>query len=460
MKSIFTLFCFVLCFHLTQVFAVVPEAHNSTRSNIGTGNPITNSPQTDTVASTPPTNNTVTTTTTIVTVQTPANDTTPHFAAFHTMGVDCIDINDSTKHKKSCYPEDYIAVKLNKEAYDYAAANLSKISLWINGICFKSIHPMMAINNNSLLFKLKYDSSANSPWVLFYAYPFYYKFEHNVAITAGTNNIEFKYSSTAITNTKLFTSVWWQVWIVLPVFILFIILLIYYAKGLVRDTYMFSGTGVYISYKKGDRSNAAAGILHYTDLPYSLARSQFFFWLIIIFFSMVYIWAFKDALAEPTGTILLLLGLSGGTFYISNLIDKSGNSTALAPVAPAAVPGAPPISSDPAAVISSTTQTATPVLSPITGAPIAPQTITQLTNYLKTRNPAESSYYTFISDILNDGKGISLHRLQLVLFTAFLGIDFIWQVMYGLSLPQFSQTLMTLMGISSVTYAGMKTNEA
>jgi hypothetical protein len=61
--------------------------------------------------------------------------------------------------------------------------------------------------------------------------------------------------------------------------------------------------------------------------------------------------------------------------------------------------------------------------------------------------------------MLSDEQGISLHRLQLFVWTLVLGVIFVADVYNRLSMPQFSSTLLGLMGISSGTYLGFKAPE-
>ena len=66
----------------------------------------------------------------------------------------------------------------------------------------------------------------------------------------------------------------------------------------------------------------------------------------------------------------------------------------------------------------------------------------------------------FIRDVLSDASGnISLHRFQMFAWTIVLGIIFIASVYNDLEMPQFSATLLGLMGISSGTYLGFKVPE-
>src|SRR6185503_20122297 len=65
----------------------------------------------------------------------------------------------------------------------------------------------------------------------------------------------------------------------------------------------------------------------------------------------------------------------------------------------------------------------------------------------------------FLKDVLSDESGISIHRLQLFVWTLVLGIIFCTVVYGSLEMPQFSNTLLGLMGISSGTYLGLKVPE-
>ena len=55
-----------------------------------------------------------------------------------------------------------------------------------------------------------------------------------------------------------------------------------------------------------------------------------------------------------------------------------------------------------------------------------------------------------------EGRVITFHRFQIVLWTLILGVVFISEVLTKLAMPVFDTTLLTLMGISSGTYLGFK----
>ncbi|HEY0729694.1 MAG TPA: hypothetical protein VGD38_16550, partial [Pyrinomonadaceae bacterium] len=65
----------------------------------------------------------------------------------------------------------------------------------------------------------------------------------------------------------------------------------------------------------------------------------------------------------------------------------------------------------------------------------------------------------FKNDILTDANGIALHRFQMAAWTLALGLIFIIGVYRNLAMPQFSVTLLALMGISTLTYLGFKIPE-
>lgn len=59
-------------------------------------------------------------------------------------------------------------------------------------------------------------------------------------------------------------------------------------------------------------------------------------------------------------------------------------------------------------------------------------------------------------DVLSDGTGISIHRFQMVAWTAVLGIVFLHEVYANLAMPKFDAVLLGLLGISAGTYLGLK----
>ena len=139
--------------------------------------------------------------------------------------------------------------------------------------------------------------------------------------------------------------------------------------------------------------------------PYSLSRFQLAFWSLLVISAYIFIWLITEELDTITGSVLTLLGIGSATALGATVIDqgKPASSTAT-PAAPVASRG-------------------------------------------------------FLNDILSDDQGISIYRFQLFAWTLVLGVIFCASVYNGLTMPQFSTTLLGLMGVSSGTYLGFKVPE-
>lgn len=141
--------------------------------------------------------------------------------------------------------------------------------------------------------------------------------------------------------------------------------------------------------------------------PFSLARAQFAFWTIIIFSSFLYILFKHDYQIPAINTVnLILLGIVVSTSASAKLIDESQKKN----------------------------------------------------GNLNSDFPSEG----FILDILSDKKGVSIHRLQNVLWTLAVGLIYIHYVANESTLPDetvISDNLLLLMGISTGAYLGVKTTE-
>lgn len=72
--------------------------------------------------------------------------------------------------------------------------------------------------------------------------------------------------------------------------------------------------------------------------------------------------------------------------------------------------------------------------------------------------PADGSN-GFWADIVDDGDGAGLHRIQLIAWTLVLGAVFIWTVVWMFAFPDFDPNLLLLAGIAGGTYLGFKFQE-
>lgn len=142
-----------------------------------------------------------------------------------------------------------------------------------------------------------------------------------------------------------------------------------------------------------------------SQAPYSLSRFQLAFWSFLVIAAYVFIWMLTEELDTITGSVLTLLGIGSATALGATIIDQ--------------------------------------------GKPANPAPAADLV-------PSKG----FLRDVLSDEQGISIYRFQLFAWTLVLGVIFCASVYNGLAMPQFSTTLLGLMGISSGTYLGFKVPEA
>ena len=144
--------------------------------------------------------------------------------------------------------------------------------------------------------------------------------------------------------------------------------------------------------------------------PYSLSKVQLALWSLVVFSCFVYLigqdgFVFgKDFSINETA--LILLGISGVTTVIGNTIDSS-----------------------------------------------------DVQNPSVTARHQDDCSEGFWRDILSDKNGISIHRYQNVIFTAILLVAYIAFVTKEGKMPDWDGTVLTLMGISSAGYLGVKMNE-
>jgi hypothetical protein len=137
--------------------------------------------------------------------------------------------------------------------------------------------------------------------------------------------------------------------------------------------------------------------------PYSLSLFQMSFWFFLVVAAYIFMWLITDELDTITSSVLALIGIGAATALAATLIDQKKD----------------------------------------------------------TPQPDQPGGTTkgFLNDVMSDPTGISLHRFQMFVWTIVLGVIFCGNVYKNLEMPEFSATLLGLMGISSGTYLGFKVPE-
>lgn len=146
-----------------------------------------------------------------------------------------------------------------------------------------------------------------------------------------------------------------------------------------------------------------------SNAPFNLTKVQFGIWTVIISSVYIYLSLFKGDCANAgiNKTALVLMGIFAGTAVAGTLIDKKEIND----------------------------------------------------NRPRYQNSPSQGFFI---DILSDANGISLHRFQNFAWTVIAVTVYLYKVTLiktGCDLPELSDTLLALTGISSATYIVLKTQE-
>jgi len=195
--------------------------------------------------------------------------------------------------------------------------------------------------------------------------------------------------------------------------------------------------------------------------PYSLGRVQMAFWFVLVIAAFLFIWLVTGAHDTITPSVLGLIGIGALTALGAAAIDigkESSDSGELSSLEAEVEPLEKEIEALDTAI---TTAAALPDK---VAALAAERTlkekrqaeINERIENLKSATAAETSE-GFLHDILKEPNGTyGFHRFQMAVWTLILGLLFLRAVWQRLAMPEFSATLLALLGISAGTYVGFK----
>jgi hypothetical protein len=178
---------------------------------------------------------------------------------------------------------------------------------------------------------------------------------------------------------------------------------------------------------------------------FSLAKIQMGIWFLLIFDSFLGIWVATGEANTLNPSVLVLLGISAGTALGDLLISQNKSVKPNLPVTAEANPSQ--AAEVPSAPVPASPDAALDSPSPQPAAAISSQSIGRGIN-------------RFLHDLLSDEHGVSFHRLQMLAWTIVLGLVFISDVYYDLTMPDLNSNLLALMGLSSGTYLSFRVPEA
>lgn len=191
--------------------------------------------------------------------------------------------------------------------------------------------------------------------------------------------------------------------------------------------------------------------------PWSLARCQMAFWLVLVTVSFVSIWVTTGALDGISESALALIGIGTGAALGSVAIDISGDSQSKRNDLEQKLIGM----QEEAQGIEQELQQNQALNADqkkykerMLGALQHNQVqIKEKILRIIENNPSQG----FWKDILSDPDGnAALHRIQIVIWTLILGIIYVYSVWETLAMPEFNSTLLLLQGLSAGAYLGFK----
>lgn len=297
-----------------------------------------------------------------------------------------------------------------------------KIILFFNGMPMKGIYRESIDKiKNELHFNLKYEDDTKDAWKRLIGSPEGYLLPVSVSV-----GLEDEYAvATEIDNDKKFNLIIinkrrFYGWVIFTLATLILFIMLAKKSAIIRNY--------------GPAS------------PYSLAWTQMAFWFFLIVSAFIFIRMVTDANASITGSILWLMGIASGTTLGARVIDANKLNSQLQK-------------------LMADRETIEAQLNKAKVATPPPPNLSDLennySNLLKQIAISRSIRTNvksrgFIDDILSDINGINLHRFQMFIWTIVLGIILCVTVYRDLSMPDFPETLLALIGISSGTYLGFK----
>lgn len=317
----------------------------------------------------------------------------------------------------------------------YSARDFEKAVLYLNGHPIPET-PKVDVPNNLLSFDLERTDSNKKDWATVLGRPD--AFTRKVPVTVGFSDGSTLPSDSSIDFTIIRSSVSFRGLLGAYVLVVVLFFRLVRSSSIVRDS-------------NPDPSSKQT-------TPYSLGRTQMAFWFFIVLGVYLLIWIVTGDRDTLSGSTLALIGISSATALGSVTVDSSKTLGATSQLQS--------LRQEQSRLNSRVAQLKPMMLTGIaqdlqreyadssTKAVQVDATIKELEKIL---SPLGSE--NFLTDILTDSTGGSLHRFQLMVWTLVLGFIFISAAYNDLAMPTLGGPLLALMGISNGTYVGFKLPE-
>lgn len=198
------------------------------------------------------------------------------------------------------------------------------------------------------------------------------------------------------------------------------------------------------------------------NASYSLAKHQMAAWFVVVIGAYLFVWMITGSFASISTTALILIGISGATGLAAVTLDQSKRAEKRQlrddldlerREIEAFLEDSRTVARVRAAETAITAE-ATAFLEAMRGRRTRLDHLRATIERIDSAEPSRNR--TWHLDLLSDENGVSLHRLQMAVWSTVLMAVFIRAVHTDLLMPEFDATLLGLMGISSGAYIGFK----
>ena len=345
---------------------------------------------------------------------------------------------------ESAYFQDCISLTINGLDALLAKAKdkNKKIIPYLNGFPLKGIETA-PVNNGILRFVLKRTPESKDAWkaLLYHRENFFTK---KVSLSVGLEDGQPEKTEVNNFTIDLIAPAWF--------------------KGSLVGGLVFLVFLIWLSNKSEILRNPGPAVEPGKKRRYSLALSQMAAWFGVIVYTFFIIWLITGELYTLTDSVLWLMGISAGTFLGAAAIDKSkftetqGKKEKLQTEKTPLTEELKNLNEQMNKLQLQSPSPTSDIIALTTQITAKQARFNEIEAELKNLPASDAGppSQNWLMDVLTDVNGISLHRFQILVWTIVLMIIFLSEVYNYLTMPEFSATLLGLMGISSGTYIGFK----
>lgn len=324
-----------------------------------------------------------------------------------------------------------------KDAVEKSGVNPGNFILYLNGQPLKGVSgvPHGPVEYNQVAFKLKRTDESKQMWSTLLGKPSFFQNLRDVTVSVGPPDKPYLFkdvNNPPTMHLRLYYG-WWAAGAAIALLLLIAAFVLMARKGwLIRDS----------------NPPKLEGKLK----PYSLALSQAAFWFFLVIVSFILIYLVTGDYNTISDQALILMGIGTGTALGAAMVNITKRDT----------------SDSELAVLRPATAKLQAEIAQLTASGADSVSLAEKQATLDEKNkqieaaeagltkPASDGP---IKDLLTDVNGVTLHRFQMMIWTIILGVLFVFGVYRELAMPEFSTTLLALMGISAGTYLGFKIPE-